>query len=184
MRRGSGEVGPTPPPPCCHPARRAPRRGAGAGAERARPPPPFGPPGQGRRRSRYASREAGSAIAVSVTDAIEGFDLREICVDRLELLAEPFDVTVDCPVIDIDVLAVSGIHQLVAVLDVPWAVGERCEAQELGHGEFDQRATPRAQVAHRIQNQLAADDDRLALRLLALARELPAPDQRTDPLDQ
>src|SRR4029077_11254996 len=133
---------------------------------------------------RYASREAGSAIAVSITDAIEGFDLREIRVDGLELLAEPLDVAVDCSVVDIDVLAVSRIHQLVAVLDVPRAVGERFEDQELGHGELDRRAAPGAEMAHRIENQLSADDDRLALRLVALARKLAATDQRTDPLDQ
>src|SRR4029077_15937074 len=133
---------------------------------------------------RYASREAGSAIAVSITDAIEGFDLREIRVDGLELLAQPFDVAVDRPVVDIDVLAVSRIHQLVAVLDVPRAVGERFEDQELGHGELDRRATPGAQMAHRVEDQLSADDHRLALRLLALACELAAPDQRPDPLDQ
>src|SRR5271170_261002 len=60
-----------------------------------------------------------SAVAVSVADAIEGFDLREFAVDVLELLAQALDVAVDRAVIDVDVLAIGRIHQLVAVFDVP-----------------------------------------------------------------
>src|SRR5690348_6755569 len=57
----------------------------------------------------------GSTVAVSIADAIQGFDLGEIRIDCLELLAHPLDVAVDRPVIDIDVLAISGNHQLIAV---------------------------------------------------------------------
>src|SRR5690349_12245823 len=57
-------------------------------------------------------------VAVAVSDAIERLDQREVVVDRLELLPEPLDVAVDRPVVDIDVLAVGGVHQLVAALDV------------------------------------------------------------------
>jgi hypothetical protein len=69
-----------------------------------------------------AGAAAGSTVAVSIPDAIECFDLREIRIDVLEFLAQAFDVTVDRPVVDINVLAIGRIHQLVAVFDVPRTV--------------------------------------------------------------
>src|SRR6266403_1347697 len=89
-----------------------------------------------------AGAAAGSTVAVSIPDAIECFDLGEIRIDVLKFLAQTLDVTVDRPVVDIDVLAIGRIHQL---------------------------------VAH---------DDRFAMRVLPLARELAAPDQGPDALDQ
>src|SRR5207302_1567719 len=83
-----------------------------------------------------------SAFAVSVTDAIEGFDLCEFRVDGLELLAQALDVAIDRAVIDIDVLAIGRVHQLVAVFDVPRALSQRLEDQELGHSQLDRAAAP------------------------------------------
>src|SRR4051812_24589394 len=65
-----------------------------------------------------AAAGLASAVAVSITDAIEGFDLREFRIDGLELLAQTLDVAVDRAVVDINVLAIGRVHQLVAVLDV------------------------------------------------------------------
>src|SRR6266571_658174 len=85
-------------------------------------------PGAGDCASCGAVRGAdASAFAVSVTDAIEGFDLPEFRIDGLELLAQPLDVAIDRAVIDIDVLAIGGIHQLVAVFDVPRTLRQRFE---------------------------------------------------------
>src|SRR5207244_2305574 len=91
----------------------------------------------------------GSAVAVAIADAIERFDLSEVPIDGLELLPQPLDVAVDRAVVDINVLAVGGIHQLVAVLDVTGTLGERFEDQELGDGELYRLALPGAQVARR-----------------------------------
>src|SRR5580658_36508 len=58
-----------------------------------------------------AGAAPASAVAVAISDAIEGFDLREFLVDRLEFLAQPFDVAVDGAVVDIDVLAIGAVHE-------------------------------------------------------------------------
>src|SRR5436190_2201166 len=108
-----------------------------------------------------AGAAASSTVAVSVPNAIECFDLREIRIDVLELLAQTLDVTVDCPIVDIDVLAIGRIHQLVAVFDVPRTVREGFEDQKLGHGQLDMFTLPGAQMPCRIEDQLAAHDDRL-----------------------
>ncbi len=98
--------------------------------------------------------------------------------------AQTLDVAVDCTIIDIDVLAIRCIHQLVAVFDVPWTVRQRFEDQELGHGKLDRFTFPGAQVPRRVEYQVPTHDYRLALRIVALAGELAAADQRPDALDQ
>src|SRR5882757_6326244 len=70
---------------------------------------------------------AVSTVAVAVSDAIQRLDLGELAVDHLELLAQPLDVAVDRPVVDIDVLAIGRVHQLVATLDVTLAGRQRFE---------------------------------------------------------
>src|SRR5580704_8514853 len=127
---------------------------------------------------------AVSVLAISITDAIERFDLCELVVDRLELLAQPLDVAVDGAVVDIDVLAIGRVHQLVAVLDVAGALRQRLQDQELGDGQLHLVALPGAQMPAGIEGQLTAYDRRLALAVLALSRELAAPQQRADALDQ
>src|SRR5262245_10516883 len=59
-----------------------------------------------------------SCFVVSITDAIKGLDRVELPVDVAELLAEALDVTVDCSVADIDLIVISGVHQLIAALVV------------------------------------------------------------------
>src|SRR6202035_3458617 len=123
-------------------------------------------------------------LAIAISDAIERFDLCEIVVDRLELLAQPLDVAVDGAVVDVDVLAIGRIHQLVAILDVAGALRQRLKDQELGDGQLDVIALPGAEMPAGIERQQAADDRRLALAVLALARQFAAPQQRADALDQ
>src|ERR1700751_2259773 len=93
-------------------------------------------------------------------------------------------MAVDRPVIDINMLAIGGIHQLVAVFDVPRPVCERFEDQKFGYRQLDRFALPAAQVARRVEDQLPAHDDRLSLRVVALAGELFTPYQSPDALDQ
>src|SRR5215469_10640904 len=75
------------------------------------------------------SGSAALVLAISIADAIQRFDLRKLIIDRLELLAQPLDVAVDRAVVDIDVLAIGGVHQLVAVLHVTGSLRERFEDQ-------------------------------------------------------
>src|SRR5579872_5215331 len=58
-----------------------------------------------------AAPGGASAVAVAVSDAIERLDLGELAVDDFELLAQALDVAVDGPVVDVDVLAIGGVHQ-------------------------------------------------------------------------
>src|SRR5436305_1751452 len=131
-----------------------------------------------------AGAATGSTVAVSIPDAIECFDLREIGIDVLEFFAQSLDVTIDRPVVDIDVLAIGRIHQLIAVFDVPRTVREGFEDQKLGYSQLDMFTLPGAKMPCRIEDQLPAHDDRLAMRVLPLARELAAPDQGPNALDQ
>src|SRR5690348_4106701 len=93
--------------------RRRSAAGATAAAGRLGWPSLLGGRGPGLASSRLAS-----AVAVTVSDAIERLDLCELGIDDLELLAQPLDVAVDGTVVDVDVLAVGGVHQLVTALHV------------------------------------------------------------------
>src|SRR6266403_5431495 len=115
-----------------------------------------------------AGAAAGSTVAVSIPDAIECFDLREIRIDVLKFLAQTLDVTVDRTVVDIDVLAIGRIHQLVAVFDVPRTVRQGFEDQKLGYGQLDVLTLPSAQMPCGIEDQQPAHDDRFAMRVLPL----------------
>jgi hypothetical protein len=53
-------------------------------------------------RARSRPRRRGSAFAVSIADAIQGFDRVELGIDLPELLAHALDVAVDRAVVDID----------------------------------------------------------------------------------
>src|SRR5207237_6097995 len=118
-----------------------------------------------------------SAVAVSITDAIESFDLAEFGIDRLELLAQPLDVAVDRAVIDVDMLAIGRVHQLIAVFDVTRTLRQRFEDQELGHRQLDGFAVPGTLMACRVERHRTAYDDRLALTFLAIARQFAAPER-------
>src|SRR3977135_161823 len=116
-----------------------------------------------------------SAVAVSITDAIESFDLAEFGIDRLELLAQALDVAVDRAVIDVDMLAIGRVHPLIAIFDVPRTLRQRFEDQELGHRQLDGFAVPGTLMARRVERHRTAYDDRLALGFLATPRQVHAP---------
>src|SRR5258705_9531524 len=103
-------------------------------------------------------RRPGSAVAVSVSDAIKRFDPLELAVDLAELATDPLDVAVDGAVVDVDRLAVGGVHELVAVLHMARPFGERLQQQEFGDREMHLLALPGALMATRIEHQLAAHD--------------------------
>src|SRR6185437_7690784 len=126
-------------------------RGADAGADR------------GAAAAAAAGGACGSVVAVAIAHPIEGFDLAEGLIDRLELLAQALDVAVDGPVIDVDMLAIGAVHELVAALDVSGAKRERFKDQEFGDGQIDIGAMPGALMARRVEHEIAALDHRLAL---------------------
>src|SRR4029077_3042367 len=135
---------------------------------------------------RHADARPRSALPVAIADAVEGLDLVELDIDLFELLAQALDMTVDGPVIDIDVLAIGGVHQLVPVLDVTGTMGQGLQQQELGYRQIDRPALPVAEMARRVKQQIAALDDlarRTGRSRLALAQALAA-QQGPDALDE
>src|SRR5512135_2140983 len=94
-----------------------------------------------------------SGVAVSISDAIERFDLLELGIDLAELAAYPLDVAVDRAVVDVDRLAVGCVHQLVAVLDMARPLGERLQQQEFGDREVHLLAFPGALMPAGIEYQ-------------------------------
>src|SRR5215469_14905407 len=108
------------------------------------------------RGSAPAAASRGLVVAVTVSNAIQRLDLGEIGIDNLELLAQPLDVAVDGAIVDVDVLAVSAVHQLVAAFDVAGPDSERFQDQEFGDREVDVLGLPGALVATRIARAIPA----------------------------
>src|SRR5271169_3063732 len=129
--------------------------------------------------------ESGSAFLVAVADAIEGLDLVETVVHGPQFLPHPFDVAVDGAVIHVNMLAISGVHELVAAFHEPRALRKRLEDQKLRDREIDGTGFPAAEVPARIEQEIAPRDDRLAVRPLAGGiLELAPAQQRADALDE
>ena len=53
-------------------------------------------------------------FVVAVADAIQRCDGREIVINAAQFFAQPFDMAIDCAVIDIDLIVIGHIHQLIA----------------------------------------------------------------------
>src|SRR5260221_6127800 len=86
----------------------------------------------------------GSAIRIGerVTRAIERIYRVEARVGGAELSAQALDMAVDRAVVDEDIVAIGGVHQLVAALDHARAAGERLKDHEFGDGEPSRRSGP------------------------------------------
>src|SRR5438046_5755342 len=97
---------------------------------------------------------ARSGFAVSVSDAIEGFDRVELGVHVAELLAHALDVAVDRPVIDVDLIVVGGVQQVVAALHEAGTLGQRLQEQELGDGQLHRLSVPETVESGRVQGEL------------------------------
>ena len=67
----------------------------------------------------------GQASLKSVAKTVERFDTGKLLVHRFELLAQAFDMAVDSPVINIDLLVIRRIHKLIARLDYSWPFCQR-----------------------------------------------------------
>mmetsp|Transcript_20415 Transcript_20415/g.37924 ORF Transcript_20415/g.37924 Transcript_20415/m.37924 type:complete len:208 (+) Transcript_20415:200-823(+) len=93
---------------------------------------------------------------IAVADPIKGLDRREICISTAHLLAQSLDMTVDGPVIHIDLIIVGHIHQLVTAFDKSGALGQRLQQQEFGHGQGYILTFPTDRMAQRIHPQLPA----------------------------
>ena len=61
----------------------------------------------------------GPAVVVTIPHAIQGFDGLEVFIDLPELLPKPFDMAVDRPVVDVDMIAICRVDQLFPVLTCP-----------------------------------------------------------------
>src|SRR3546814_1319199 len=72
------------------------------------------------------------------------------------------------------------VHELVAVLNMARPLRQRLQDQELGHGKADAPALPGAEMARRVQRQLAAHQRGLRhlSGLAAVLAALIAPQQR------
>jgi hypothetical protein len=84
-------------------------------------------------------------------------------IDSAELFPQALDVAVDGAIIHIDIVAVGGIHQLVAGFDEAGARGQRFEDHEFGDRQRDIAAPPLAAipdhaVARRVHGQATAHD--------------------------
>src|SRR5688572_25807644 len=111
-------------------------------------------------RSSAPSVSKAWLIFKSVADSIEGLDGVELRVDGPELAPDSFDVAVDRPVVDIDVVLVGDVEQLVAALHHSGTLGERLEDQELGHRQGDVLAVPDDLVPSRVHGQPPALQER------------------------
>ena len=125
-------------------------------------------------------------LSEAIADAIQRFDHVELAVNRLELLAQALDVTVDRAVVHIDLLVIGGIHQRIAAFDHARTLRQRMQDQEFRDGERHRLPLPGAGVALLIHHKLPALQRLrlLARRLgsdLAIAR---AAQNRPDTLDQ
>src|SRR6202035_2809626 len=86
----------------------------------------------------------------TIADAVQRLDHIEIVVAGLELLAQPLDVAVDGPVVDIDLIIIGRIHQRVAAFDNAGTAGQRLQNEKFGDGERHRLVLPGAGVALRV----------------------------------
>src|SRR3569623_2129576 len=111
-------------------------------------------------RSVHRSRQRGpcssSFLGKSVPHAVKRLARLELALDLPELASQPLDMAVDGAIVDIDIFLIGDVHQLVARLHHPWALGERLQDHELGNGERDVAAGPADAVPRRIHDQAAS----------------------------
>ena len=69
-----------------------------------------------------------------IANSIDCFDQIKGIVDVFELFAQTFDVTIDCPIIDINFVIISSIHQGVTILENPRSNCEGLQDQKFGDG--------------------------------------------------
>src|SRR5688572_5405197 len=97
-----------------------------------------------------SARSRSLFVREAITGAIERFDSIELRIDLPEFAPDALDVAVYGAIVDIDVVLISGIHQLVARLHDAGALRQRLEDQELGDGQRHVDAAPRHAVPRRV----------------------------------
>src|SRR6516165_577715 len=107
----------------------------------------------------------------AISDTIQRFDHIELAVAGFELFAQPFDVTVDGAVIDVNLIVIGRIHQGVAAFHHAGAARQGLQDQKFGYRERHRLVFPGAGVALWIHAQQAALEH-LAVRLLGNAAVL------------
>jgi hypothetical protein len=95
-------------------------------------------------------RAARSYFLEAIADTIERLDHIELDVACPELYAQPLDVAVDGPVVDIHLIVVGCIHQGVAAFHHSRPARERLQDEKLGDGERDKLVFPGAGMPLRI----------------------------------
>src|SRR3546814_10462337 len=86
-------------------------------------------------RPDHLSDRSSLFLRETVADAIEGFYRLETGVHHPKLLAQPLDVAVDRPIVNIHVILIGGIHQLVTGFHEAGPLGERLKDHEFGYGQ-------------------------------------------------
>src|SRR5690606_7566544 len=94
-------------------------------------------------------------LAAAVSYTVQRLDHVEAVVNRLELLAKALDVTVDGPVVNIDLLVIGRIHQSIAALHHAGTLCKGMKNKELCDRQRDGLAFPGAGVTLLIHDQLA-----------------------------
>src|SRR5436190_18627297 len=100
-----------------------------------------------------ASASDRSDLFEAIPDTIKRFNHVERSIDRFELSAQSFDVTVDSPVVNIYLIVIGRVHERVAALHDARTAGERLEHQKLGDGQLARLAVPRRDVTLGIHAQ-------------------------------
>src|ERR1044072_2169623 len=81
------------------------------------------------------SRSLSSLLGKTIAHAVESLDRLELAVRRPELAPQALDVAVDGPIVDIDVVLISDVHELVARFDHSGPLRKRPEDHQFGDGE-------------------------------------------------
>src|SRR5262249_3224850 len=106
--------------------------------------------------TRQSEKSLVSRLSEAIADPVEGFDPVKCFVDGSELLAQPLDVAVDRPVVDVDLVLVGGIHQRVAALYYARTSRQRLEQAKLCYRQPHLLPLPLAAMALRVHAQITA----------------------------
>ena len=93
-------------------------------------------------------------------------------------------MTINSPVIDIDVFAIGCVHQLIATFDMTRALSQRFQDQELGYRQLNRLAAPAAHMTIWIQDQITSGNNGLRRLACNRAADFLAAQQGTNALDE
>ena len=70
-----------------------------------------------------------------------------------------FDVGINRPVIDINLIVISGVHQLISGFHITGTIGKTFQNKELSHGQAHRVSVPRTSVTVGVKQKLTAADN-------------------------